>query len=179
MRACVPYDDSSVDTLMCTVWYYHSLICEKKDMLPSIRPRLLAAYRTSVLTRHETGQAAYLNLCLRNYLTPSGGELRLVDQADKLVQLTKSSFPESASNNQYARYFYYIGMIKTIQLEYTEGLNYLQVGSRPAPSPLPSATRGSSGGLPVGSDRQACTSTVLPSSRARTHVRLSSPLHIC
>jgi hypothetical protein len=27
---------------------------------------------------------------------------------------------------QFSRYFYYIGRIKTIQLEYTEALNYLQ-----------------------------------------------------
>lgn len=83
---------------------------------PQIRPKLLAAYRTAVLNRDDQGQATYLNLLLRNYLTPSGGELRLVEQADKLVSLTKSTFPESASNNQFARYFYYTGMIKTIQL---------------------------------------------------------------
>lgn len=123
----------SLDTLHSSVWFYHSLCCEKKDMLPTIRPALLAAYRTSVLTRHEAGQATYLNLLLRNYLTPSGGELRLVDQADKLVSLTKSSFPESASNNQFSRYFYYIGMIKTIQLEYSEALNYMQEALRKSP----------------------------------------------
>ena len=38
-----------------------------------------------------------------------------------------------ASNNQFARYFYYIGRIKTIQLEYTEALNYLQEALRKAP----------------------------------------------
>ena len=43
----------------------------------------------------------YINLLLRNFLTPSGKagkELTLVDQADKLVN--KSVFPDSASNNQ-------------------------------------------------------------------------------
>ena len=61
------------------------------------------------------------------------GELRLVEQADKLVELTKSTFPESASNNQFARYFYYTGIIKAIQLEYSEALNYLQEALRKAP----------------------------------------------
>lgn len=43
----------------------------------------------------------YLNLLLRNFLTPSktaGGELSLVEQADKLRSQT--TFPDSASNNQ-------------------------------------------------------------------------------
>ncbi len=44
-----------------------------------------AAHRTAVLNRDESGQAIYLNLLLRNYLTPSAsGELSLVEQADKL-----------------------------------------------------------------------------------------------
>ena len=34
---------------------------------------------------------------------------------------------------QFSRYFYYIGRIKTIQLEYTEALNYLQEALRKAP----------------------------------------------
>ena len=35
--------------------------------------------------------------------------------------------------HQFSRYFYYIGRIKTIQLEYTEALNYLQEALRKAP----------------------------------------------
>ena len=64
-------DRRSMDTLLAQVWYYHSLICERKDTLPSIRTRLLAAHRSSVLNRDEPGQAMYLNLLLRNYLTPT------------------------------------------------------------------------------------------------------------
>jgi hypothetical protein len=75
-----------------------------QDTLPSIRARLLAAHRTSVLHRDEQGQAMYLNLLLRNFLTPSSrpnGELSLVEQADKLRSQT--TFPDSASNNQVRR----------------------------------------------------------------------------
>ena len=39
--------------------------------------------------------------------------------------MNKSVFPDSASNNQYARYFYYLGRIKSTQLEYTEAQKYL------------------------------------------------------
>lgn len=57
---------------------------------------------------------------LRNYLA-----YNLYDQADKLV--SKTTFPESAGNNQVARYMYYTGRIKAIQLEYTAAhLNLLQ-----------------------------------------------------
>ena len=34
--------------------------------------------------------------------------------------MVKTQFPESVSNNQYARYLYYQGRIKAVQLEYSE-----------------------------------------------------------
>ena len=75
---CQQQTRRSLDALESTVWFYHSLICEKKGVLPTIRPALLAAHRTAVLNRDESGQAIYLNLLLRNYLTPSAsGELSL------------------------------------------------------------------------------------------------------
>ena len=91
---CQQQTRRSLDALESTVWFYHSLICEKKGVLPTIRPALLAAHRTAVLNRDESGQAIYLNLLLRNYLTPSAsGELSLVEQADKLRSQT--TFPDS------------------------------------------------------------------------------------
>ena len=53
-------------------------------------------------------------------------------QARKLVE--KATFPESASNSEQARYLYYYGRIKAIQLEYTEALDYLVKSLRKAPS---------------------------------------------
>src|SRR2546429_6265237 len=47
-------------------------------------------------------QATLLNLLLRNYFY-----YNLYDQADKLV--SKTTFPETAGNNQQARYMYYLG----------------------------------------------------------------------
>ena len=52
-------------------------------------------------------------------------------QAQKLVE--KATFPESASNSEQARYLYYYGRIKAIQLEYTEALDYLVKSLRKAP----------------------------------------------
>ena len=53
-------------------------------------------------------------------------------QAQKLVE--KATFPESASNSEQARYLYYYGRIKAIQLEYTEALDFLVKSLRKAPS---------------------------------------------
>jgi 26S proteasome regulatory subunit N3 len=64
---------------------------------------------------------------LRNYL-----EYNLFDQADKLVM--NSTFKEaSTSNNQYARYLYYQGRIKAIQLEYSDSYKFLLQAVRKAP----------------------------------------------
>jgi len=54
-----------------------------------------------------------MNIILRSYLHQN-----LYEQARSF--LVKTTFPESASNNQYARYLYYLGRIKAIQLEYSE-----------------------------------------------------------
>ena len=52
-------------------------------------------------------------------------------KADKLVN--KSSFPESASNNEWARYLYYLGRIKATQLDYSEANRHLVQSLRKAP----------------------------------------------
>mmetsp|Transcript_9915 Transcript_9915/g.12314 ORF Transcript_9915/g.12314 Transcript_9915/m.12314 type:complete len:100 (-) Transcript_9915:671-970(-) len=54
-----------------------------------------------------------MNIIIRTYL-----QQNLYEQARNFM--VKTSFPESASNNQYARYLYYQGRIKAVQLEYSE-----------------------------------------------------------
>jgi len=58
--------------------------------------------RTCTLRSDHEGQSTLMNLLLRNYLA-----YNLYDQADKLV--SKTTFPESASNNEWARYLFYLG----------------------------------------------------------------------
>lgn len=87
---------------------------------------LHARLRTASLHSDLEGQASILNLLLRNYLT-----FDLFDQADKLV--SKSTFPEQASNNEWARYLYYIGRIKAIQLDYSDAHKNLLQAIRKAP----------------------------------------------
>ena len=63
---------------------------------------LHARLRTAVLGHDVDTQAVLLNCLLRNYL-----HFNLYDQAEKLA--AKSTFPEQASNNEWARYLYYTG----------------------------------------------------------------------
>ncbi|KAJ3261730.1 26S proteasome non-ATPase regulatory subunit [Boothiomyces macroporosus] len=70
--------------------------------------------------------ATLLNILLKIYLT-----LNLIDQADKLV--SKAVFPETVGNNQFARYMYYLGRIKAIQLDYSTSHRHLLQAIRKAP----------------------------------------------
>ena len=93
----------------------------------SIRSRLLlTAQKTASLRHDDECQAVLLNLLLRNYL-----HYNLYDQADKLV--SKTTFPVSAGNPQYARYHYYLGRIKAVQLNYSDAHANLQQAIRRAP----------------------------------------------
>lgn len=99
----------SLDPLRAKVFFYFSLIHERRGSLASIRPRMLAAHRTACLQHDEMGQATLLNLILRDLLLHN-----LVEQAYKLV--SKSTFPEKASNNQFCRYLYFTGRISALQV---------------------------------------------------------------
>ena len=88
---------------------------------------LLNLHRTACLKHNDEAQAVLLNLLLRNYLA-----YNLYDQADKLI--SKTTLREDAtSSNQYARYLYYQGRIKSVQLDYTEAYRYLLGAIRKAP----------------------------------------------
>ena len=125
----------TLDSLSARVYFYYSLFCEQMAPLPpspsspvvSIRPTLLSALRTAVLRKDIDTQATVIVLLLRNYLSTSH-----ITQADLLISHTK--FPENASNNQVARYLYYLGRIRAIQLRYTEAHEHLTAATRKAPS---------------------------------------------
>eukprot|EP00616_Rhizochromulina_sp_CCMP1243_P000824 CAMPEP_0118973094 /NCGR_PEP_ID=MMETSP1173-20130426/9194_1 /TAXON_ID=1034831 /ORGANISM="Rhizochromulina marina cf, Strain CCMP1243" /LENGTH=520 /DNA_ID=CAMNT_0006922701 /DNA_START=18 /DNA_END=1580 /DNA_ORIENTATION=- len=116
----------SLDPLRAKVYFYLSLAHEQKGSLAAIRPHLMAAHRTACLQHDEMGQATLLNLLLRDLLHHNQ-----VEQAYKLV--SKTNFPEKASNNQFCRYLYYTGRIAAIQLEYGDAYNKLLQAIRKAP----------------------------------------------
>uniref|UniRef100_A0A3P8SHL9 26S proteasome regulatory subunit RPN3 n=1 Tax=Amphiprion percula TaxID=161767 RepID=A0A3P8SHL9_AMPPE len=96
------------------------------NQFDTMRSFLHTRLRTATLRHDADGQAVLLNLLLRNYL-----HFNLYDQAEKLV--SKSVFPELANNNEWARYLYYTGRIKAIQLEYSEARRTLTNALRKAP----------------------------------------------
>ncbi|KAL8738217.1 MAG: hypothetical protein Q9181_000943 [Wetmoreana brouardii] len=129
----------TLDALSARVYFYYSLFFERLAPLPpaptasvvSIRQPLLQALRTSVLRKDQDTRATVTTLLLRNYLSTSH-----ITQADLLI--SHSEFPATASNNQIARYLYYLGRIRAIQLSYTEAHEHLVGATRKSPS-TPSA----------------------------------------
>ncbi|KAJ9649021.1 26S proteasome non-ATPase regulatory subunit [Coniosporium apollinis] len=125
----------TLDSLAAKAYFYFALFHEALDPKPpsrqspvtSIRGKLLAALRSSVLRKDQDTQAAVLTLLLRNYISTAD-----ITQADLLVAQTQ--FPTTAPNNQVARYLYYLGRIRAVQLSYTEAQAHLTSATRKAPS---------------------------------------------
>ncbi|BGO94072.1 hypothetical protein NBRC10512_003705 [Rhodotorula toruloides] len=124
----------TLDQLLSKFFFYWVRLHEVSgDDTGALRPTLLAAHRTASLRHDVDLQATLLPLLLRNYL-----EHGLYEQADKLV--SKTQFPEgSAQNSQLARWYYYLGRIRAIQLNYTTAHTSLEQAIRRAPSDLRAA----------------------------------------
>jgi len=134
----------TLDLLAAKSYFYYARIFELNNMLDTIRPYvclklfslvannvlksrfLHSRLRTATLRNDFEGTAVLINLLLRNYL-----HYNLYSQAQKLV--LKSVFPEHASNNEWARYLYYVGRIRAMQLEYTKAHQHLLTAIRKAP----------------------------------------------
>uniref|UniRef100_H2ZG81 PCI domain-containing protein n=1 Tax=Ciona savignyi TaxID=51511 RepID=H2ZG81_CIOSA len=116
----------SLDPLAAKCYFYYSRVYELMGKLEDVRSVLHARLRTAALVHDTDTQATVLNLLLRNYL-----HYNLYEQAEKLA--SKSTFPEMASNNEWARHLYYTGRIKAVQLEYSEARRTLVTALRKAP----------------------------------------------
>ncbi|TNY20910.1 26S proteasome non-ATPase regulatory subunit 3 [Rhodotorula diobovata] len=124
----------SLDQLMSKLYFYWVRLHEVSgDDTAALRPTLLAAQRTAALRHDDDLQATLLPLLLRNYVDHG-----LYEQADRLV--SKTQFPEgSAQNSQLARWYYYVGRIRAIQLDYTAAHASLLQAIRRGPSDLAAA----------------------------------------
>merc|ERR1711971_135167 len=116
----------TLDQISAKCYFYFSRAQEMIGQLASVRSALHARLRTATLRNDFEGQAVLINCLLRNYLHYS-----LYNQADKLV--LKCTFPEQASNSEWARFYYYQGRIKATQLDYSEAHKYPVQSSRKAP----------------------------------------------
>lgn len=126
MTKIVSQNRRSLDLIAAKCYFYHSRCAELTGKLDTIRGFLHARLRTATLRNDFEGQAVIINCLLRNYLHYS-----LYDQSDKLV--SKCVFPETASNNEWARFLYYLGRIKAARLEYSVAHKHLVQAMRKAP----------------------------------------------
>ncbi len=116
----------SLDPLAERAYAFTALAYERAGRLAELRPALHAALRSAQLHHFSACHATLLNLLLRSLV-----ESKLYVQAEKLI--SKSAFPDTASNCQMARYLYYNGRIKAVQLEYTDAHRSLLQAARKAP----------------------------------------------
>lgn len=126
MKIIMSQNRRTLDVLAARCYYFHTRCYELVGQLHLVKGFLHSRLRTATLRNDYEGQAVLLNCLLRLYLN-----YNLYDQASKLV--SKSVFPESASNNEWARFLYYLGRIKAIQLEYSEAHKNLLQATRKAP----------------------------------------------
>lgn len=118
----------TLDPLSSKIFFYLSRSYELVGRLEEIRPKLLTLQRTATLRHNFDGQITLLNLLLRNYMS-----YNLYDMADKIA--AKSELKESvATTNELARYYYYLGRIKSVQLNYQGAYYDLQQAIRKAPT---------------------------------------------
>lgn len=118
------FNRRTLDQLAAKILFHLNILHESQAKIP--RKSLFELLQTAVLRQDTESTATLINILLRSLLKDN-----LVDQAEKLV--AKSKFPEYASNNQTARYMYYLGRIKAIHLDYTGSYHHLQVALRKAP----------------------------------------------
>jgi len=116
----------TLDLISAKCFFYLMRSHEMVGSMADSRSTLHNCLRTATLRNDFEGQAVLINCLLRNYL-----HYNLFNQADKLV--LKCTFPEQASNNEWARYYYYLGRIKAMQLDYSEAHKHLLQSARKAP----------------------------------------------
>ncbi|KAF8524401.1 diphenol oxidase-A2 [Hysterangium stoloniferum] len=117
----------SLDPIAAKAWFALGQAYELLGSLCDLRPLLLNAQRTASL-RHDTESLATLiNLVLRSYLLTSS-------YSAASTYLSKVTYPDSNSSPaQLARYLYYVGRIRAIELSYTAAHNHLLQAVRRAP----------------------------------------------
>ncbi|CAN6554588.1 unnamed protein product [Malus baccata var. baccata] len=97
----------TIDVLASRLYFYYSLSYELTGDLAEIRGNLLNLHRIATLRHDELGQAEKLR--------------------------SKAPRFEAHSNQQFCRYLFYLGKIRTIQLEYTDAKESLLQAARKAP----------------------------------------------
>ena len=117
---------NSFDLLVGKVYFYTFRVYELTGQISQVRAILLTAYRSASVHHSALKQAVLINLMLRSFFLQG-----MVDQAAKFA--SKVAFPDTRSNAEYARYLHYMGLIRAIQLQYSESHSCLMQAIRKAP----------------------------------------------
>jgi len=120
------FNRRTLDPLSSKAYFYFSISYERLGLLSNIRSTLLSLHRTACVHHDEMGSAVLLNLLLRNFLS-----CNLIGQASKLI--SKTSFPENASNPQFCRYLLYVARVQAVQMDYSDAFARLNQAQRKAP----------------------------------------------
>ncbi|KAB1997648.1 hypothetical protein ES319_D12G037900v1 [Gossypium barbadense] len=109
----------TVDVLAARLYFYYSLCYELTGDLAEIRGNLLSLHRIATLRHDELGDTSQ----------PA------TNTPLQFVKKLRSKAPrfEAHSNQQFCRYLFYLGKIRTIQLEYTDAKECLLQAARKAP----------------------------------------------
>jgi 26S proteasome regulatory subunit N3 len=121
------HEKRSLDPFLAKGFFYLTLVAERQHKLSDLRGYLNGRLRVATL-RNQTDTVAILIVCLLRVFLLS----KNYSGASKL--LTKVSFPESANNNDLARFLYYQGRIKAVELDYNGAATFFQQALRKAPS---------------------------------------------
>lgn len=117
---------ATMDCLIAKGYSYYALSYELIGRSKEIRTELVHGHRTATLRNNTEGQATLINLLLRNYINH-----KLFNSA--VFFLKNSKFPENCSNNELARFHYYMGKLCAIELKYQEANEHLEEALRKAP----------------------------------------------
>ena len=119
--------NTSLDALVAKAYFYFVRVYELSGRIGDTRATLMAAYTSACVHHSAAKQAVLINLILRCFYIQG-----LVDQGQKFS--SKIEFPETRSNAEFARYLFYMGIIRAVQLQYSEAHSFLSQAVRKAPS---------------------------------------------
>ena len=116
----------STDVLSAKCFFYYARVHEESGDLSAIRDDAHSYLRSSIIHHNHESTAVLINILLRIYLQQNQYEF-----AWNFVE--KTTFPAEASNNEVARYLYYLGRIKAVKLDYSASQKDLMEALRKAP----------------------------------------------
>ncbi|KJH52501.1 proteasome regulatory subunit [Dictyocaulus viviparus] len=128
-------DKRSLDPIVAKAIFYMALVYERQHKLHELGCFFNSRLRTATLRHQRESQAVLIYTLLRCYLINKQFQsaAKLVSKLRRIKNIDAVTFPEGANNNDLARYLYYQGRIKALQLDYTAAAGYFLQAMRKAP----------------------------------------------